>query len=88
MSICVACGNSVDNTTSCARCGRTDLRSMDSSIVGATGIESDTRSVQVDWDRAAEELFLNPSRESLREVKREARRRQWRRHLGRLRFWH
>lgn len=60
---------------------------MDSSIVGATGIESDARSVTVDWDRAAQELFLNPSRESLREVRREARRRQLRRRLARLRFW-
>ena len=87
MSICVACGNSIDNTTTCSRCGKTDLRALDSSIVAGAGSERDERSVDIDWDRAAEALFLNPSRESLREVKREARSRRRRLALRRLRFW-
>ncbi len=83
MALCLACGNSIDNTTSCSKCGGTELRGLDRLVAGTSSI-SDARTVTGDWDKAAVGLGAPPSKGSLREVKREAKKRKRRK---RLHWW-
>ena len=87
MAICLDCGNSIDNGVRCAKCGGTKLRGVDPLVSGT--LRATQRPTPpsddglppmgtVDWDSAAEKLGKPPSRSSMRDVKRQARRRKLR----------
>lgn len=75
MSICLECGNSIGNETACARCASTHLSGVDR-IQAGLHPSAVARSHSIDWDAAATSLDRPPSRQSMREVRREARSRK------------
>lgn len=78
MALCGKCGNSVGKAEKCWKCGSTQIEKVDRTLLGI-GNTPDRRTVEGDWDAAAAELMQRPTKDSLKEVKREARRRKWRR---------
>jgi len=83
MAICLACGNSIGNGTRCAKCGSTRLGSVDPLVTGNTGAP-DKPGITAplpdqpsgNWDEALVQLAKEPSAASMREVKRQGRRRR------------
>ncbi|MEI6867854.1 MAG: hypothetical protein WCK62_05070 [Actinomycetes bacterium] len=78
MALCGECGNSVGAATKCPKCGSENLKNFDRNIFGIGNVP-DRRTVEGDWDAAAAELLKTPSKESMKEVKRQARKRRRRR---------
>jgi RNA polymerase subunit RPABC4/transcription elongation factor Spt4 len=74
MALCGKCGNALGNGTRCARCGSEDLQELDRVHAGTWAV-ADQRSVIGDWDKEASLLPKRPSKQSMRDVKRESRRR-------------
>jgi hypothetical protein len=75
MALCANCGISVGSATKCPKCGSDNLKNLDRNVFGISQVP-DRRTVEGDWDAAAEELVKEGSKESLKEVKREAKKRR------------
>ena len=78
MALCGNCGTSIGKAEKCWKCGSDKIEKVDRTFLGIGNIP-DRRTVEGDWDAAAAELMQTPTKDSLKEVKREARRRKWRR---------
>jgi RNA polymerase subunit RPABC4/transcription elongation factor Spt4 len=74
MALCGKCGNALGNGTRCARCGSEDLQELDHVNAGTWGVR-DQRTVVGDWDNEASLLPKRPTRQSMRDVRRESRKR-------------
>ncbi len=76
MALCIDCGSTVTGIAVCPKCGSNNVKEIDKSVFGTSNIP-DRRTVDGDWDAAAAELMKKPTKESLREVKREGRKRRF-----------